>query len=119
MEAPVFYDPSGRRRRWSKRILLGLKILLVAVAVGFGATNLNEPAPDPHKLGKEREQPRALPSQGGHLGRTVRRQARALTSWVPGANRKVVPTDQVLLGFYVPTDDGSRLSLIRHINDID
>jgi len=118
MEAPVFYDPSGRRRRWSKRILLGLIILLVGVAFGFGATILNVPAPDPLKLGIERQQPRALPSQVGHLGRTVRRQARALTSWLPGANRKVVPADQILLGFYVPTDDGSRLSLIRHINDI-
>jgi cellulose synthase/poly-beta-1,6-N-acetylglucosamine synthase-like glycosyltransferase/peptidoglycan/xylan/chitin deacetylase (PgdA/CDA1 family)/spore germination protein YaaH len=119
MEAPVFYDPSGRRRRWSKRILLGLIILLVAVAVGFGATILNVPAPDPLKLGIERAQPRALPSQVGHLRRTVRRQARALAAWLPGASHKLVPADQVLLGFYVPTDDGSRLSLIRHINDID
>jgi len=45
MEAPVFYDPSGRRRRWSKRILLGLIIVLVGVAVGFGATILNVPPP--------------------------------------------------------------------------
>ena len=119
MEAPVFYDPSGRRRRWSKRILLGLIIVLVGVAFGFGATILNVPAPDPLKLGIEREQPRALPSQVGHLGRTVRRQARALTSWLPGANRKVVPVDQVVVGFYVPWDDGSRVSLIRHINDLD
>jgi cellulose synthase/poly-beta-1,6-N-acetylglucosamine synthase-like glycosyltransferase/peptidoglycan/xylan/chitin deacetylase (PgdA/CDA1 family)/spore germination protein YaaH len=119
MEAPVFYDPSGRRRRWSKRILLGLIIVLVGVAFGFGATILNVPAPDPLKLGIERQQPRALQSQVGHLGRTVRRQARALTSWLPGANRKVVPVDQVVVGFYVPWDDGSRVSLIRHINDLD
>ena len=119
MEAPVFYDPSGRRRRWSKRILLGLIIVLVGVAVGFGATILNVPAPDPLKLGIERQQPRALPSQVGHLGRSVRRQARALTSWLPGANQKVVPTDQVLLGFYVHDDDGSRVSLVRHIGELD
>jgi len=119
MEAPVFYDPSGRRRRWSKRILLGLIIVLVGVAFGFGATILNIPAPDPLKLGIERQQPRALPSQVGHLGRTVRRQARALTSWLPGAKRKVVPVDQVMVGFYVPWDDGSRVSLIRHINELD
>ena len=119
MEAPVFYDPSGRRRRWSKRILLGLIIVLVGVAFGFGATILNITPPDPLKLGIEREQPRALQSQVGHLGRTVRRQARALTSWLPGANRKVVPVDQVVVGFYVPWDDGSRVSLIRHINDLD
>jgi len=55
MEAPVFYDPSGRRRRWSKRILLGLIILLVGVAFGFGATILDVPAPDPLKIGLERK----------------------------------------------------------------
>ena len=119
MEAPVFYDPSGRRRRWSKRILLGLIIVLIGLAFGFGATILNIVPPDPLKLGIEREQPRALPSQVGHLGRTVRRQARALASWLPGANRKVVPVDQVVMGFYVPWDDGSRVSLVRHINDLD
>lgn len=119
MEAPVFYDPSGRRRRWSKRILLGLIIIVIGLAFGFGATILNITPPDPLKLGIERQQPRALPSQVGHLGRTVRRQARVLTSWLPGANRKVVPVDQVVMGFYVPWDDGSRVSLIRHINDLD
>ena len=119
MEAPVFYDPSGRRRRWSKRILLGLIIVVMGLAVGFGATILNVPAPDPLKLGIEREQPRPLPSQIGHLDRSVKRRARALTSWLPGANKKVVPTNQIVVGFYVPTDDGSRLSLIRHISDVD
>jgi len=119
MEAPVFYDPSGRRRRWSKRILLGLIVVLIGAAFGFGATILNVPAPDPLRLGIERQQPRALPSQVGHLGRTVRRQARALTAWLPGASKKVVPTNQVVVGFYVPTDDGSRVSLIKHIGELD
>src|SRR5438132_10208932 len=119
MEAPVFYDPSGRRRRWSKRILLGLIIILMGLAVGVGPTILNVPAPDPLKLGIAREQPRALPSEIGHLDRSVKRRARALTSWLPGANKKVVPTIEIVVGFYVPTDDGSRLSLIRHIGDVD
>jgi len=119
MESPVFYDPSGRRRRWSKRILLALILLLVGAGFGFGATILNVPAPDPLKLGIERQQPRALPSQVGHLGRTVRRQARALTSWLPGVNKKDVPTSQVTVGFYVPTDDGSRISLTRNIGELD
>jgi len=119
MEAPVFYDPSGRRRRWSKRILLGLIIILIGAAFGFGATILNVPAPDPLKLGIEREQPRPLPSQVGHLRRTVKREVRALTSWLPGASKKAVPTNQVVVGFYVPTDDGSRVSLIRNIAEMD
>src|SRR6187402_441009 len=106
METPVFYDPSGRRRRWSKRILLALIIVLVGAAFGFGATILNVPAPDPLHLGIERQQARPLQGQVGHLGRTVRRHARALTSWLPGANKKVLPVNQVQVGFYVPWDDG-------------
>ena len=35
MEAPVFYDPSGRSRRWSKRILLGLINVVMGLEVGF------------------------------------------------------------------------------------
>jgi len=90
MEAPVFYDPSGRRRRWSKRILLGLIVVLIGAAFGFGATILNVPAPDPLRLGIERQQPRALPSQVGHLGNSrARCQARSATSVAPSGGRHV------------------------------
>ncbi|MDB5687330.1 MAG: polysaccharide deacetylase, partial [Rhizorhabdus sp.] len=78
MEAPVFYDPSGRRRRWSKRILLGLIILLIGAAFGFGATILDVPAPDPLKVGLERQQPRTLKAQVAHL----RRRVGAVTAWL-------------------------------------
>jgi peptidoglycan-N-acetylglucosamine deacetylase len=114
MEAPVFYDPSGRRRRWSKRILLALIILLVGAAFGFGATILDVPAPDPLKIGLERQQPRTLKAQVGHL----RRRVSKVTSWLPG-NSAASTGRQTIVGFYTWWDDASRASLAAHIGEID
>ena len=116
-EAPVFYDPSGRRRKWSKRVLLGLILVILAAALGFGATILNVPAPDPLKLGIERAQPRPLNVQVARLRRAV---SRRVTSWLPGTSRAPMPDRrQLVVGFYVPWDDSSRASLARHIGEID
>lgn len=114
METPVFYDPSGKRRRWSKRILLALIILLIAAAFGFGATILHVATPDPLKIGLEREQPRTLKAQVGHL----RRRVHAVTAWLPGAG-KASAQRQIVVGFYTPWDDASRASLTAHIAEID
>ena len=120
MEAPVFYDPSGRRRRWSKRVLLSLILLLTLAAVGFGATILNVPAPDPIRLGIEREQPRSLNSQVAHLRHVVTRRVRALAGWLPGGKPGAAPAGrQAVIGFYAPWDEASRATLTRHINELD
>src|SRR4051812_32939377 len=102
MEAPIFYDPSGRRGRWSKRLLLALIVLIVLAAVGFGATILNVPAPDPLKLGIERQQPRSLNAQVAHLRHVVGRRVKKVASWLPGPKTgAVAPTGrQVVVGFY-------------------
>ena len=121
MEAPVFYDPSGRRRRWSKRVLLALILLLCVAAIGFGATILDVPAPNPLKLGIEREQPRSLNSQVAHLRHAVGRQVRAFTSWLPGGKPgQAAPAGrQAVVGYYAPWDEASRASLAAHINELD
>jgi cellulose synthase/poly-beta-1,6-N-acetylglucosamine synthase-like glycosyltransferase/peptidoglycan/xylan/chitin deacetylase (PgdA/CDA1 family)/spore germination protein YaaH len=121
MEAPIFYDPSGRRGRWSKRVLLGLILLILCAAVGFGATILDVPAPDPLKLGIERQQPRSLNAQVAHLRRVVRRQVHSVTAWLPGQKRGAVAPSgrQVVVGFYVPWTESSRASLSRHISELD
>jgi cellulose synthase/poly-beta-1,6-N-acetylglucosamine synthase-like glycosyltransferase/peptidoglycan/xylan/chitin deacetylase (PgdA/CDA1 family)/spore germination protein YaaH len=115
MEAPVFYDPSGRRRRWSKRILLALIVVLVGAAFGFGATILNVPAPDPLKVGLERQQPRPLKAQIGHL----RRRVREVATWLPGTPIKRAQQRQIVVGFYTGWDDASKASLAAHIGEID
>ena len=119
MEAPVFYDASGRRRRWSKRVLLALILLVALAAIGFGSTILNVPAPNPLKIGIEREQARSLNGQVAHLRHVVSRRVRAVTSWLPGAKYTAPPGRQAVVGFYAWWDDSSRASLAAHINEID
>ena len=120
MESPIFYDPSGRRRRWSKRVLLALILLLTVAAVGFGSTILHVPAPDPLKLGIEREQPRSLKSEVAHLRRAVGRQVSALASWLPRAKPGAKPVGrQAVVGFYAPWDEASQATLARHIDQMD
>jgi cellulose synthase/poly-beta-1,6-N-acetylglucosamine synthase-like glycosyltransferase/peptidoglycan/xylan/chitin deacetylase (PgdA/CDA1 family)/spore germination protein YaaH len=121
MEAPVFYDPSGRRGRVSKRVLLGLILLIVLAAVAFGLTILNVPAPDPLKLGIERQQPRSLNAQVAHIRRVVVRPVHRVESWMPGQKRGAAPATgrQTVVGFYVPWTESSRASLSRHIGQMD
>jgi cellulose synthase/poly-beta-1,6-N-acetylglucosamine synthase-like glycosyltransferase/peptidoglycan/xylan/chitin deacetylase (PgdA/CDA1 family)/spore germination protein YaaH len=120
-EAPVFYDASGRRGRWSKRILLGLIVLIVLAAIGFGMTILNVPAPDPLKLGIERQQPRSLNAQVAHIRRVVSRRVTKVAAWLPGPKKGAAPVTgrQVTVGFYVPWTESSRASLSRHIDQLD
>ena len=116
-EAPIFYDPSGQRRKWSQRILLGLIALILLGAVGFGATILNVPAPDPLKLGIERAQPRALNAQVAHLRHSI---GRHFSDWLPGSTTRPAPVRrQLVAAFYVPWDDASRASLAAHVGEID
>ncbi|NIJ08685.1 cellulose synthase/poly-beta-1,6-N-acetylglucosamine synthase-like glycosyltransferase/peptidoglycan/xylan/chitin deacetylase (PgdA/CDA1 family)/spore germination protein YaaH [Sphingomonas vulcanisoli] len=120
MERPVFYDPSGKRRRWSKRVLWALILVLTGAALAFGATIVNVPAPDPLKIGFEREQPRALGGQIAHIRRTVGRNVRKLTAWMPGGKVAARPQGrQLVAAFYVPWDDASRATLHAHADEID
>ena len=120
MESPVFYDPSGKRRLWSKRILLALIVLLGLAAIAFGATILHVPTPDPLKFGGERAQPRPLTAQVAHLRHAVDRRVRALTAWLPGSRGAAAPAArEIVVGFYVPWDDASRASLSAHVGELD
>jgi len=119
MKAPVFYDPSGRRRRVSKRALWAMLVLILLAAVGFAMTILNVPAPDPLKMGFEREQPNALGAQVAHIRHNLGRRVRALESWMPRGKGTASQARPLVVGFYVPWDDSSKASLSAHIDDMD
>ena len=96
-------------------------MLLCLAAVGFASTILEVPAPDPLKLGIEREQPRSLNGQVAHLRRVVGRRVRAVTAWLPGSAKPGVKpfARQVVVGYYAPWDEASRATLAAHIKEID
>ncbi|WP_019830841.1 glycosyltransferase [Sphingomonas sp. PR090111-T3T-6A] len=120
MKAPVFYDPSGRRKRWSLRALFALIIALAITACVFALTIVHVPVPSPLDIRIERAQPRPLPAQIAHVRRVLKR---ALGGWLPvstGAQeRAAAAVHQQVVAFYVPWDDASRTSLVRHIGQID
>lgn len=108
MQMPVFFDPTGRRSRWSRRVLAAVIGVILLAAIGFATTlvavppgrNLTLPAP----------RMRAALFQG--------LANRARTAWLPhrAAQGGHAPLN---VGFYLPGDDGSFASLRGHIATLD
>ncbi|WP_159982309.1 MULTISPECIES: glycosyltransferase [unclassified Novosphingobium] len=109
MSKPIFYDPTGRRSRWARRVLSLLLVAVIIGAVAFATTLVAVPA----------QQELELPLQRLHAstlhGSPLKHR---LTSWLP----KLHPAGQqkpLSIGFYVPNNDASFLSLVHHGNDLD
>jgi cellulose synthase/poly-beta-1,6-N-acetylglucosamine synthase-like glycosyltransferase/peptidoglycan/xylan/chitin deacetylase (PgdA/CDA1 family)/spore germination protein YaaH len=111
IDAPIFYDASGRRDRWSVRAFLALVIAVVIASALFAATVIEVPVPRPLAIAMEHPLPRPLKQQ-------VSRLRHRLTSWLP-SGPTARPNDPIAVGFYVPWDDASRGSLARHIGQLD
>lgn len=116
MTAPVFYDATGKRHRWSVRGLFGLVLLAFITAVTFAVTVVDVPVPAPLAVMMERPRARPLAEQIKQIGHGFSK----LATWLPG---KATPASnavgQLKVGFYVPWDDTSKLSLHQHIADLD
>ncbi len=112
MTSPIFFDASGRRRVWSARAVAVLVLLVALAAVGFAATVAAVPTPRALPLKTERLQPLPFRTQLANLGHRLGRLARP-----PLAG--VTTGQPLVIGFYVPWDDTSRLSLQRHMGELD
>ena len=111
MDKPIFFDATGRRRRWTGRgFFLFLTILLVT-AIVFAVTVAFVPSQADLPLNFERSQPAPL---AGQLS-TIRHR---LDRWLPGSS-KPKPGTPMTLGFYVPWDPASAASLAAHLGAID
>lgn len=112
MEQPVFYDASGQRDRWSKRVLGVVLALIVLASIGLAATIALVPRAAAPSLISERNQPHPLRIQ-------VRNLRRNLTRWLPPPSPAARLAKPVTVGFYVPWDPDSGESLQRHLGQID
>src|SRR5436305_533311 len=131
VDRPIFYDPSGRRRK-RFRLALGLFILLNILTVGtLFATISVDPAQPPLPVALERGAPRPPPTTT-LLARTSKRidsAIRRLLGTQPPSARKVgakkatavaaAMNKPLYVGFYAPWDESSTYSLQRHIGDLD
>lgn len=112
MDRPIFFDATGKRSLWSKRVVATLLFLIAATAIGFAWTIASVPAGRAlHPVG-ERSQARPLVEQ-------VSRFRHRAGQWLPPTRAGAAPVKPLSVAFYVPWDPDSRASLIRHIDDID
>ena len=121
MDSPVFFDASGRRRRWVGRGLLGLIGLIFLTAAVFATTLVEIPTPSPLQLPGERYQPLPFRAQvAGILHRS--KKAIAVISSKQGPKPGAVARGLALpqrVGFYLPDEPDSAQSLRRNWSEID
>jgi hypothetical protein len=113
VQRPIFFDPTGRRRRWTRRAVFAVIALLIITALAFATTVATVPASQPLKLGFERPQPLPLRTQVGRLSRSIsnlfgRRSIRAATQ-----------SQNLTVGFYSPFGGGAIESLRRQVGQLD
>lgn len=119
MSRPIFFDPTGRRRRLTRRgAFAGLVVLLVA-AVIFATTVVAVPPPAaPLPLGFERQAPFPLKTQVSRISHRISQNLGQLFG--PRTAPAAHGGGQALnVGFYTSWTDGSAETLRRHIGQLD
>jgi cellulose synthase/poly-beta-1,6-N-acetylglucosamine synthase-like glycosyltransferase/peptidoglycan/xylan/chitin deacetylase (PgdA/CDA1 family)/spore germination protein YaaH len=106
---PIFYDPTGRRRR-GFAIAVSAFVLLLTIATGLlAATLVKIDTPRPIALHHDSPAPMAA-----RLASRLYRRGKWLIEGRPAPR-----SDNVAAGFYVPWDDSSTATLARHVDDLD
>ena len=110
MSRPIFFDPTGRRRRLTRRGAFAALIVLVLLALVFATTVVAIPPAPPLPLGFERQAPFPLKTQVSRLsqklGQLLGRRA------APVAHGQ---SQTLNVGFYTSWTDGSAETLARQI----
>ncbi|MCH7628781.1 MAG: glycosyltransferase [Proteobacteria bacterium] len=113
MSRPIFFDPTGLRRRRTRRIAFAVLALLIALAAVFATTVATVPASQPLPLGFERMAPLPLKTQ-------VSKLSHRLADLLGRHPRATATTGAPLsVGFYTSWTDGSAQVLARHVGQLD
>lgn len=113
MVRPIFFDPTGLRRRRVRGGMMAALLALVIASAVFATTVLEVPAPSPLPIGYERLAPLPFRAQ---VSRLKHRIAHLLHPRAVAASR---PGHPLTIAFYTSWTDDSTPSLVRNINQID
>ncbi|WCT75392.1 glycosyltransferase [Sphingomonas naphthae] len=115
-QQPVFYDPSGRRRRrFTVSVVAFVALLLLAIAIFVGSI-VETPAGRPLPFEVERPPVRSIGQLAHQEGNRIVRALRARSLLPAKAYKSQKP---LAVSFHAPWDDASAASLGRHVDDLD
>ena len=114
-ETPIFYDPSGRRRRRFAAAVIAFVALVLLSLVLFVGSIIETPPGKPLPFEVERPPVRGVAQLAHDAGRRVARAFRA----GPAAGHPAAAGDALSVTFHAPWDDSSAASLSRHVSDVD
>ncbi|WP_062792056.1 polysaccharide deacetylase family protein, partial [Sphingobium chlorophenolicum] len=111
MSRPIFFDPTGRRGLWARRLLAGGLLLILLAAIAFATTLVAVPS----------EGDLALPLPQPHAARLsgISSLRRDIARWLPHWGRHPTQAKPLNVGFYVPGEESSIASLRRHVGQLD
>ncbi len=115
-EKPVFYDPSGKRSRWTVRAVVALAVLALFSIGTFAFTVVRVPVPAPLAVTMERPHPRPLDVK---VARFRHKIAKQLGWHLFGGSAADAAVRQQVYGFYAPWDDASYASLAKNVGQLD
>ncbi|MHA6720093.1 glycosyltransferase [Sphingomonas sp. RS6] len=112
MSRPIFFDPTGTRRRWTFRAAFAVAAVVLVAAAVFAATILIVPRGRDLPIRWENARPAELRSA------SARGQPHH-SRWLPAGGAAKHQGAPLTIGFYVPWDQSSADSLVRNIGDLD
>lgn len=115
MARPIFFDASGRRQIWLKRMLLLALAVLTLACAAFATTVVTVPAPSPLPIAYERMTPLPFRTQVSRIKVKVLN----LIGARPAASAATHAGKPLTVAFYTSWSDNSAQTLARHINQID
>jgi len=130
VERPIFYDPSGQRRKRFKLAIALFALLVILAATALFATIRVVPTEAPLPVALEHGGPLPPPRTTliARAGKQINHAIASLLGTKPPSPRKASTikafaaagqSQPLTVGFYVPWDESSTASLQRHIGDLD
>lgn len=115
MTRPVFFDVSGRRQIWVKRVALLVLAALTLACAAFATTVVKVPSPSPLPIAYERMSPLPFRTQVSR----IKHKVLSFIGARPDAVGNARAGHPLMVAFYTSWSDNSAQTLARHINQVD